>query len=240
VDVIVSPYAYAVKQHFESMRVEVSSPHEFPHILWIPSAALPLFSSGSFNDMPMRLIYISNQERLDNVTNDDNADTEFEYYKCPIREWIIKHHEQQEYLAIQDLFSVEQVTLLARYIRAYHSAIQTGGISNYLGGFNIVGTGSLLLINDALEPFMRSLGLYHMQHYIAFPDSNPGPILKWVSNSSNWNDVDEIRRNGMIYVRRYHTVASRIKALDTYFETGKIMYNYEKVLGSQKGRTVVG
>ena len=215
-DVLVSSYAYRLKNFFRDVDVQEK---DFPALLWNPHSAGPEFLAGSFNDKPVREIFLSGA-----VGNG----------AYPLRAWLHDHFHTKHpnFMAYRPhpgygKVAANQTEIYATKLRSYFCGVTTTLIHRRVIAkiMEIPATGSLLLVNTDLEPQLEALGLYNMKHYVGFDGNDPEPMLWWVLNPENFGIVDKIRYDGMQIVRQNHKTADRAKALDDYFTTGKVTYN---------------
>ena len=217
VDVMVSSYAYHLEQYFHNVQLPQNAKR--PVFFWCPHAAGPSFYEGSFNTNPSRKVFFSGA-------------TSNHY---PVRWWLQTSyqplHKEQMVSMVHPGYGKmvdDQSLVYATKISKQYASISTTMIFRRVVAktFEIPATGALLVMNDDLLPYMESLGLFNMTHYVAFNGSNPTPVMDWVLDASNFDTIDRIRLQGMIAIRSNHTVHQRTAALDDYFTTGHITYEY--------------
>uniref|UniRef100_M4B7Y9 Uncharacterized protein n=1 Tax=Hyaloperonospora arabidopsidis (strain Emoy2) TaxID=559515 RepID=M4B7Y9_HYAAE len=216
VDVLVGTYTYLMDDYFASVTNLVDE-RDLPITVWSPHSSGPDFVNASFNEYPINKIILSG--RLGS-----------NWYA--LRHWIGMY--QQNHQDLMDLYphsgyhvSDNQSAIYASYLRSYRTAITTTLIFQYVIAkiFEIPSTGALLAVNRDTAPLLAALGMNEGEHYVGFDRQDPEAIIWWVSDQSNWPEIDRIRRTGMEYVREHHLVTNRVQALNLFMTEGVISYS---------------
>ena len=80
--------------------------------------------------------------------------------------------------------------------------------------FEIAATGSLLMAEENVSPFLRELGFHKDVHYIAVSKRNLESRIRFVLNKENHARLDEIRRRGQSLVLEKHKTSDRASLID--------------------------
>jgi len=103
-----------------------------------------------------------------------------------------------------------------KLINSYFCCMTSSSIFNFAVGkyFEIPAAGSLLIANETND--LNRVGFIPNQHYVSITKTNAIETIKrCVNNPAAYN---EIRKNGMDYVRKNHSVVNRVEKLKELFK----------------------
>jgi len=103
----------------------------------------------------------------------------------------------------------------AKLLHSYFCGITCSSIFNYALAkcFEIPATGSLLLTNETVD--LKKLGFIPHQHYIPITKENVfSKVTQCIKNPA---DYDNIRKEGMKFVRENHSIVNRVDLLKKFF-----------------------
>lgn len=82
-----------------------------------------------------------------------------------------------------------------------------------LKNFEILASGALLLVPQNLKDKLQELGLEDRKHFVSSEMSTIAQTIKWITNPTNRERVDEIRREGQQYARENLTTEKKYRAM---------------------------
>ena len=189
-DLIIS-FAY---EYFAKIYIQFLSKYKF-----VPKSFAPhgRYAQFLFNDKPKMKCLLSGS-----LNND----------VYPLRSLIVnKHHVDIEHKPptyVGDDY--------AKLLHSYFCCVTSASIFNYVLAkyFEIAATGSLLLANETKDS--KRLGFIPNKHYIPITKDNVfTKIEQCLENPANYNTI---RREGMEFVRKNHSVVNRIEQLKRIFD----------------------
>jgi hypothetical protein len=200
-DLVISPYAYVLRDYYDHDNVE-----------WVPySCALEGcegFEEIRFNETPKLKVL-----QLGNVSS-----------SYPLRQYVATlDHESIEKLphpgwnhpsSTEAMVRTRYYKKLNEYICCFTDALSFRYI--VCKNFEIPAVGALLLADKIIEREMNELGFIDYETCIFLDQSTFLDKVSWVLANENRQEVDRIRRAGMMLVREKHMTrhrAARINAL---------------------------
>ena len=180
-------------EYFEEMYPQFLSKFEFFPLFFSPHSR---YTKLSFNDNPMVRCLLSGSLNKD---------------VYPLRSLIVnKHHADVDYKPptyVGDNY--------AKLLHSYFCCVTSASIFNYVLAkyFEIIAAGSLLLASETKDS--RRLGLIPHRHYVPITKDNVFTIVEQCLKSPN--DYNDIRKEGMEFVRKNHSVINRVEQLSKIF-----------------------
>ena len=187
-DLIISP-AY---EYFVKLYPESVHKYKFMPKFFSPYNR---YSDLSFNDIPkMRCLMVGSLNE--------------EVY--PLRSFIIKSRlvDYRKPVYVGDRY--------ANLLHSYFCCIATSSIFNYVVAkhYEIPATGSLLLANETTD--LGKAGFISNRHYV--PITKENVYEKITQCLKNPNEYSDVRREGMEFVRKNHSINNRMDFLKSVFE----------------------
>jgi len=178
--------------------------------IWIPHSFGKQFESIPFNNNPETKVLLS------------GACSEYYY---PLRYLIQKKIERGdsriEYLEHPGYAAIEGERTYAQKLNNYLICIGTGSKLHYSVAkiFEIPSIGSLLLLDTEMIPIMNQLGFIKDKHYVSFNKNNFDTVVDSLLDERNRLQVDQIRKQGYEFVRKFHSYKNRANTIITIFNS---------------------
>jgi hypothetical protein len=80
--------------------------------------------------------------------------------------------------------------------------------------FEIPATGALLLADDTVSEPLKRLGFEAGRHYVPVSQKNLKAQIEYVLSESNYDELDQIRRNGQALVHEQHKTSDRARFIN--------------------------
>jgi len=184
-DIIISQ----TNEYFVKMYPQYLSKHE---VMWHCFSPYKRYAELSFNESPKNKCLLSGSIRND---------------AYPLRSFIVnKHSAYIDYCPPK--YTGDDY---AKLLHSYFCCVTSSSIFNYVLAkhLEIPAVGSLLLANETKD--LKMAGLIAYQHYIPITKNNV--FTKIEQCIKNPNDYNNIRKAGMEFVRKNHSVNNRIEQL---------------------------
>ena len=202
-DLALTSYGYIFDEFYPEL-------HNTKKVVWTPHAASPDFALP-FNDQPKNAILLSGaigplyplRLRLKALLEKRNS--------------AIVHHRHPGYA---ETYDYETDTRIGRgYAKRIHeckAAFTDAATFRYVVAkhFEIPATGALLVADRIVGEFLRRLGFAENVHYVAVSEENLEESIRYVTDESNRQEIDAIRRRGQQLVRTTHMTSDRARLID--------------------------
>ena len=201
-DMIISPYAYAFREHFE---------HD--NVVWLPfSSAAESYEGIGFNNDPIRKVLVSGSVAWDRPLRQYASTVQSENIVVLPHPGYGKRHDNRS----DEIVGEKYLRELNRYLCCFSDAHKHRYM--HLKNFEIASVGSLLLADKLIEREMNELGFVDHGTCIFATKETLLERISWICDDKNRATVDHIRRAGMELVRERHLTRHRAKELNDILE----------------------
>lgn len=211
-NIIIGPYTYLFKDWSDKYK-EIINKQSF----YSPYSAIEdYYMDIEFNQYPINKIFVSGY-----VNN-----------TYPLREKIINLSIKYNFIEIMPhptyklsekthkCIGKEYYKKLNNYLCCFTDSLCWNYILSKV--FEITSVGSLLLVQDSIEIELNKLGFYNNINCIMCNESNIIEKIKWISDIKNIKKINQIRKNGMYFTRKNHSIEIRVNDFNNYID--KIIY----------------
>lgn len=146
----------------------------------------------------------------------------------------IKHpgYRKFNYKAINKPIGIKYSISLNSHISCFTCCSKYGYIlSKY---FEIPATGSLLMAIDPPDDKLEKLGFIDNIHYISCTHDNLEDKIRWILDEKNRRIINNIRINGMRFVRKSHSIRNRAELINNIIKKNEkndiIKTKYNKII----------
>lgn len=200
-DMVISPYAYTVKDHFEHC-----------NIVWLPYSAAIEASAASanigFNENPICKVLVSGSLAWDRPFRQYAANVKSEHIDVlPHPGYGTRYGDD-----VPEMIGARYFHELNKYLCCFTDAHKYRYL--HLKNFEIASVGSLLLTDKLIEPEMNQLGFVDYETCIFASPDNFVEKVSWICDDRNRETVDQIRRAGMQLVKERHLTRHRARQLN--------------------------
>ena len=197
-DMIISPYAYAFREHFK---------HD--NVVWLPfSSARELYGEISFKNQPIPKVLVSGSVALDRPLRKYASTLQNENLVVLPHPGYGKHYDKKS----DEIVGEKYLRELSRYLCCFSDAHMYRYV--HLKNFEIASVGSLLLADKLIEREMNDLGFVDRETCIFADQKTLLEKISWIVDERNRESVDQIRGAGMQLVKERHLTRHRAKQLN--------------------------
>jgi hypothetical protein len=209
-ETILSTYGYAFDRFYPGLSTTKK-------VIWMPHAASPDFLLA-FNDHPVNAIFLSGAVDY--------------YYPLRLRmkalcergSYPIVLHQHPGYRCDFDHDTDTSIGPgYARRINTYRAAFTDASTYRYSVAkyFEIPATGSLLLADRAVSGALRQIGFIEDVHYLGVSNDDLEDKIEYALDENNYDELDQIRRNGQALVWDRHKTSDRARLIDEICSSGQ-------------------
>jgi len=201
-DIVLSTYAYLIKD-IPSLAQYTDKVVFFPHF-----AIEDIFDSIEVNSAPIKKILVSGATTPEYPFRKKMASLNGHGIDTLIHPGYGTSEEK-----LHDVIGKKYYEYLNRYIACFSDASSYRYI--LAKSFEILSSGSLLLVEEPVENELSKIGLIDMQNCIVCTEDNVISKIKWILDPANERIVDRIRFAGKQLVSERHTVAARAALVES-------------------------